>query len=585
MAKRFATLVASIALVGALFAGVPSSVRASDTIYVAIAGVTYTGVHASDCNDTTHKVDGTDDNVEVNGVFNFAEPEGTFYLCAGTYHFTNEVSQTGDFTIEGGDAATTIIDGGDTTRLFNIDGDFTISNLTLQHGHQLDGAGGAVAATGVILIEDSIFASNYAEGGGGAVASGSVSGASVTVTSSRFSDNSTAGSGGAITTSYAFTTTGSTYSNNTSTAGDDCVGGGGAISAGDDVHATDSAFTGNTAAFGAGTDVSMCFNGSSGNFGGFGGAILTGGLEFVTSSTFTNNKAQLAGGAIAALDFVITPDPVATIVDSSFVGNDLISYVPNFGFALGIGQIGTAVVNASNTPLIIASSTFNSNGHLYGLHSDGFTGCGAVFAGYLEVDSSHFSSNKAPAGSALCSFWAAVTKSSFVGNVADVAGAAMLILYGANVSGSTFVGNSALTGGALFLGDGNIDSNVFTNNVARGGGNNPLGFGDGTGGAMYVDGDATVTNNTFTRNRAQRSGGAVWFVSNAAHALSSMVKNRFVANTSRKAGGAVGYDLADMSAPLPTRSHIAKALRANRFSGNSSARGAEIGGLAVATVR
>jgi len=118
----------------------------------------------------------------------------------------------------------------------------------------------------------------------------------------------------------------STFTNNRSIADAECVGGGGAIAAEDDVYVTTSTFRGNTAVLGSETDYSMCYTTNVVKpFGGFGGAIATLGLPFILRSTFTGNKAVLGGGAIFLIDTAITAGHREINIDAtSFAGNDLL---------------------------------------------------------------------------------------------------------------------------------------------------------------------------------------------------------------------------------------------------------------------
>jgi hypothetical protein len=61
-----------------------------------------------------------------------------------------------------------------------------------------------------------------------------------------------------------------------------------------------------------------------------------------------------------------------------------------------------------------------------------------------------------------------------------------------------------------------------------------------------------------------------------------MTKNRFVGNAGGKFGGAVGYGIFSNPNELkPTRTQLAKALRANRFIGNTAVQSPAVGGMRI----
>lgn len=119
------------------------------------------------------------------------------------------------------------------------------------------------------------------------------------------------------------------------------------------------------------------------------------------------------------------------------------------------------------------------------------------------------------------------------GGAIDFSGDAVSI-----VTGSTFIENSAPRGGAINH-DYNLDlvaSSTFTDNEATG----------GYGGAIYVDddvydmdvdGESGFTDNTFSNNSAELSGGAVYVGDTFLN--SDVSGNTFSDNMSRRQGGAL----------------------------------------------
>ena len=574
MKQRLATIATALTLVGALFAGTPSAVRAAGAAYVAMSGVTYTGTHATDCNTTSYKTNGSDDNNEVADAMDWLEGSGTLYFChsnGGHYNFTEGVTRTGDFTITGDGAATTVIDGGDITGLFEMVGRVTLTNLTLQHANSSSG-GGALFATDRVDVRNAVFRNNFAEYGGGAIAVAQPSAAPIDVQDSTFIANTTNYPGGAIATLGVVNAIDSIFTNNISTADDDCVGGGGAIFAGDDVYAARSTFTNNRATVVAPTDISKC--GAGENFGGFGGAILTGGLEFIEDSQFTHNSAQHSGGAIAALGFAPTGSEhvYGVVTNSRFTGNDVVDGLRFVGVPTG----GNAIWNAT-VGLTIDGSTFINNGHRLDSTSLSFGAAVLSFGmglSVIEVSRSSFTGNYGAYGGALLAVGVRVESSSFTSNSALVGGA--IAGLGVGVNTSKFEGNRAGSGGAVFAFDSvEIANSTFKRNVATAPksatGLIELAYGEkiggGLGGAIAAY-SVQLTNNRFTKNRASVAGGAIW-VEDAGASLSLVKKNRFIGNVAKRAGGAIGFN----KALAVARGQITKAIRGNRYGGNVAPRG------------
>jgi uncharacterized repeat protein (TIGR01451 family) len=190
-------------------------------------------------------------------------------------------------TLEGDGAAASIVDGGDTVRLF-LGGanDISVIDVTLQNGSAA-GSGGAISTTGTVTALRSVFSSNQAVFDGGAIF-GSV----VLATDSSFVGNTAGGPfGGAIRAAGSGATiVRSTFSGNTVDGGGFEPVHGGAINTPGNIVATNSTFTANTATTG--------------------GALIAGGTITVTNSTFHANIAGFrtaleAGGAVTLTNTVI----------------------------------------------------------------------------------------------------------------------------------------------------------------------------------------------------------------------------------------------------------------------------------------
>jgi predicted outer membrane repeat protein len=573
-ARRLLSLFTATALLAGLMVGTPSAARAGAVVptqYVAVAGNTYVGAFAADCNSTTFKADSFDDNEEVDSAV-AAAAGGTVYFCAGDYFFTGVVNP-GDSELVGASAASTSISGSEITRMFVTMGNIVLSGLTLRDGSSTGYGGGAILAIGDVTVNDAVFTDNFSDSGGGAIAAEGA----VTVTDSVFTNNSTTDRGGAIG-SYGYVTVlSSRFTNNSSIADENCVGGGGAIAAFDDVFVDDgSIFTGNTAVLGEATDVEKCNDALI--YGGTGGAILTAEFGLIYDSTFSNNSATYGGGAIFALALGDAPttDVEGVIVRSSFVGNST-----STDLFIEFGGAGNAVYQL-NDDLYISGSSFSSN-----------TGPGSAvmvagngFGGTAVVEDSVFTRNTGVFGGAIGAESVLVSGSTFTANSAEWSGGAITAV-SINVDRSSFTVNSALRGGALFYcGESSITNSSFTRNVAERG-NNEIGPDaiTGLGGAVAgYDGTLTLIANRFTGNRASVAGGAVWLESDAAESLAVMSKNRFTTNRAGRAGGAVGYNTLLVEGSVPSRGELRAAQRQNRFSGNRGGRSPLIGGFVVPLV-
>ena len=564
-ARRALSALTATALLAGLLVGTPSAVRAApNTQYVTIAGATYFGENANECNSTVLRADGTDDDEQAALAVTAADG-GRVFFCAGTYNFTSMV-YSGDVELVGAGADTTTISGSNTTRIFRTESNVVLSGITLRDAYSSD-EGGAIFAYGTVNVTDAVFKDNFTLKGGGAIAAGG----NVTVTDSLFSGNSTTDRGGAIATWGQVIVHSSVFTDNSSIADENCVGGGGAIAAGDDVVADEgSTFTGNTAVLGEATDVEQCDEAEI--YGGRGGAVLTNEFGLIYDSTFSDNSAIFGGGAIyaLALGLVITDDVEGIIERSSFVGNTTLES-PVYNYWEG----GNAVFQL-NDDLYIGGSSFSSN-----------TGPGSAvmvvgddFGGTALVEDSVFTRNTGTYGGAIGAESILVSGSTFTANSATFSGGA-ITGQDVDIDRSSFAGNSALRGGAVFYcAQSTISNSRFTRNVAES--LRSIQINAGLGGAIAGYGNAlTLTANRFTGNRAGVAGGAVWLEDYAAESLDQMSGNRFTRNRAGRSGGAVGYNTLPVAGSVPSRSELRAAQRHNRFSRNLGGRGAQFGGFGV----
>ena len=148
----------------------------------------------------------------------------TINLSAGTYVLNIDESEEntassgdldiiGDLTIIGEGARTTIIDGGDIDRVFDIIGASTISAVTVQNGK--GNSGGGIRNRGTLTLTNSTVSGNEAStSGGGIFNSGTLE-----LTTSTISGNEASTSGGGIFNSGTLELTNSTISGNSALDG------------------------------------------------------------------------------------------------------------------------------------------------------------------------------------------------------------------------------------------------------------------------------------------------------------------------------------------------------------------------------
>ncbi len=338
------------------------------------------------------------------------EVVGTITLTSGQMQGNN-----GIITIIGQGAASTIIDGNNSDRIFEAlwtSAGFNFQDITLQNGN-IANLGGCVKLTNN----------------------------SSTVTNSTFS-NCQGTRGGAIFSDQNITVTvsGSTFTNNKANNGT-ATGGGGAIEA-KGLTITNSTFTGNQV---------------TGTSAGRGGALYSPTSISITNSTFTNNQITISGngGAIYSLGTM-------TITGSTFNTNSTAS-----------GEGGAAYIGNGGTAPSITDSYFVNNS------SSGDGGAvRCIEPETLTIDGTTFETNSGARGAALAQFDgnATITNSTFSGNTAATEGGAIRS-GGANTitsKYSTFYGNSAgnaNSGGAVlgtnFTTLGSIFSGNTSNSVAN----------------------------------------------------------------------------------------------------------------------
>jgi predicted outer membrane repeat protein len=256
--NRVIAILSGAALLGAIFA-TPNVTRAGSPTW-------YVGPNTHDsggsCEDPDFSPDGVNDQDEVQAAVDAATAGDTIILCEGTFFFEEQVSIGIDLTFIGAGEEGTVIDGQDTTRLFNSTANLTLESMTLQDAKSTGmfnciggwADGGAVCVNGTASLRSTRFLNNYSDEYGGAVAAGEVR-----ITSSVFTGNEAKYDGGAVVTE---------------------------VLSGAESAIDMSVFSDNIAAEGDG------------------GAVWTSGSDMLTisRSQFTGNQADDDGGAVAARD-------------------------------------------------------------------------------------------------------------------------------------------------------------------------------------------------------------------------------------------------------------------------------------------
>ncbi len=288
----------------------------------------------------------------------------TIVVAAGTYTLSTiaETMQydgtvglpriTGALTIQGADAATTILERSANApdfRILMVDGvTLTLSKVTIRGGKNQTG-GGIRLKGGKLSVSDSIFTGNDGRGTSGGSGGGIGNGnflATVTITNCTFSGNY-AGDGGGVSILGTLTVTGSTFTSNVATSG-----GGGGLQfngyGGAPLLLKDSTFTDNAS------------NNNSG-----GGLYLSAGSLALTNVVVKNNHAT---GANADAGGIYARAPM-TLTTSTIAGNDTDGHAGGLRADYTVTIVGSTISGNKSTkngggiwgPLVATSSTISDN--------------------------------------------------------------------------------------------------------------------------------------------------------------------------------------------------------------------------------
>ena len=212
----------------------------------------------------------------IQNAVDVAANQATVFLAGSTYTVADPVRIDRSVTVQGAGAGNTQINGGGTTRLFQIDaGTVTLANLSLINGRAT--SGGAITNAGTLTLQNTVLAQNIATSGdGGAI----YNTGTLTVQDSNLTNNWAGDEGGAIFNGGLATIRNSTLAQNTA------ANRGGAIHNVGILKVDASTVTGNVAA-------------------NEGGALLNwGGIAAIESSTITQNRPTNAQGSIVNYGFL-----------------------------------------------------------------------------------------------------------------------------------------------------------------------------------------------------------------------------------------------------------------------------------------
>jgi len=451
-------------------------------------------------------------------------PAGTFKLTiAGANEdggATGDLDILANLTIQGAGAGSTIVDGNQLDRVFDVKAGVTslaISQLTITNG-SLEGvlmAGGALTLTGSTVTH------NGASGLFAVV---------VTATNSTISQNGRSG----ITATSDVSAHSATLVNST-------------LSGNADWGITDLGYSGQTP---ANTDGTFTVTGSTvtGNGGGLQGGKIT-----VSNSTVSQNLMQGGGGGIGLFargDVLVTNGAISQNGGMGIIsafgsvtvrGSQISENTASRGLPF-VGAINAATVQVENSIVsknsgrthggILAGTVSLTNSQVVGNTSQSIANTltsGGVSGTTVTLTNSIVRDNVAPISAGVAGVSITMTNSQLTGNRSTAgSGGGLTIANGvasngqATVTASTISGNTAAdAGGGVYLADGasvvTLTNSTISGNAAA------------NGGGIYQAGAGTLrlTNDTLANNTASTNGSDLYKVNGTVE-----VKNTIVANGS-----------------------------------------------------
>lgn len=456
---------------------------------------------------------------------------------------TGDLDIIGNLTINGANAATTIIDGADLDRIFDIrSGSVTIKRVTVRNGRVHVDRGGGIRNNGTLTLTKCIVSSNWSsEDGGGGLANYSTANLSectitandlgwsagggiynagtLTVEDSTFTGNVGLEAGGALfnATMGTATITGSSFVGNST-----YDGGGGAIENQGTLTVTDSEVRDGQALLGGAitnwgtltlntTTLSGNSNGSAVD--GLGGAIYNSGALTINGGAISDNRSNGSGGGIhiargqVLLNGVLIADNLADNDDlygGSGGGIYNSGYLPHNVTLIDTTVSGNAAPTAggiaNGRTMTLIGSTVSDN--------DASTSGGIDNTGTLTLTASIVSGNSANdfTGGGISNTGALiVTRSSVRNNASSEDGGGIWTNGTLTLTDSTVSGNTATDG----TGGGIVNRGMLTVTGSTISGNLAKGLDHG-GAGIYTTGTLALTNSTINGNQVNEFGGGVW---------------------------------------------------------------------------
>ena len=305
-------------------------------------------------------------------------PPGTYTLTipgqGETLAATGDLNLNDTVDIIGHDASDTIIDGGGLDRVFQVNANATISDITIQHGTGFFGGGVWVTANNALTLQRSVVVNNTT----GAVVDDNHSGGGIgnngtlTLTDCVVSGNSAGGHGGGIFSNAIVTISGSEISDNN--AGK-TSGGVVSLSVGNvlpSMTITNSTISGNTTALGGG--VVNAVNGTFPN-----------GTLSLHNVTVTNNTGTQGAGGVVGFPSPITIEATNSIIAGN---NDPTAQAPDC--AGNLVSHGYNLIQNTTNCVVTGDTTGNLTGISANLgplaNNGGRTQTHALFSGSPAID-------------------------------------------------------------------------------------------------------------------------------------------------------------------------------------------------------
>ncbi|MAT99987.1 MAG: hypothetical protein CL608_22835 [Anaerolineaceae bacterium] len=421
-----------------------------------------------------------------------AEPDDTISLPAGNYTLSPalgalNVSKSLEIVGLGGTAVSTIIDGNNSTRLFDISaGTTTLRNLTLQNGQPASGSGGGLNASGSgsIVLDNAILRNNISPSHGGGIM---LAGGSLTIQNgSQISGNSAAQNGGGV------------YSNN------------GPVTISDSLVAQNTASSGGGIALNQPNATLLMHNSQILNNSGTapGPNSFPGGGILIINGSATINSGLISGNTAFRGAGIMLNNGTATINGGTLTDNE-----SNYGGAVYVRQSsalltvngGSITANRSVATIfgggafyVFQGSVVQNGGEITNNTAVNYGGAMEVRFGSFTMNGGTISGNSAGSwGGAIYNDGGTVTINSgtLAGNVSSSSGGAIASGSASvnNLTNATLSGNSAVAGGGLY----NTGS-AMLNNVTV--------YGNSGGGLSQQGGTMNLGNSIVAGNGSDCAG-------------------------------------------------------------------------------